>query len=59
MDGVSLMVFDKYDNSFDIYFILEMRCLMILLFKKLGDKVYLEIDVLFKYVENILNKDKD
>lgn len=27
--------------------------------KKLGDKVHLETDVLFKYVENILNKDKD
>lgn len=26
---------------------------------KLGDKVHLETDVLFKYVENILNKDKD
>ena len=27
--------------------------------QKLGDKVHLETDVLFKYVENILNKDKD
>lgn len=26
---------------------------------KIRDKVHLETDVLFKYVENILNKDKD
>ncbi|HDP4344981.1 TPA: riboflavin synthase, partial [Staphylococcus aureus] len=37
----------------------ETRRSTILSSKKLGDKVHLETDVLFKYVENILNKDKD
>lgn len=59
VDGVSLTVFDKHDNSFDIHLIPETRRSTILSSKKLGDKVHLETDVLFKYVENILNKDKD
>ena len=59
MDGVSLTVFEKRDNSFDIHLIPETRRSTILSSKKLGDKVHLETDVLFKYVENILNKDKD
>lgn len=59
VDGVSLTVFEKHDSSFDIHLIPETRRSTILSSKKLGDKVHLETDVLFKYVENILNKDKD
>ncbi|MQH60570.1 riboflavin synthase, partial [Escherichia coli] len=50
VDGVSLTVFDKHDNSFDIHLIPETRRSTILSSKKLGDKVHLETDVLFKYV---------
>ncbi len=58
MDGVSLTVFDKHDKELHSSYS-ETRRSTILSSKKLGDKVHLKTDVLFKYVENILNKDKD
>lgn len=59
VDGVSLTVFDKHANAFDIHLIPETRRSTILASKKIGDDVHLETDVLFKYVENILNKNND
>ncbi|MBE5662609.1 riboflavin synthase [Staphylococcus sp. SS35] len=59
VDGVSLTIFEKHENAFDIHLIPETRRSTILASKKIGDYVHLETDVLFKYVENILNKNKD
>ena len=56
VDGVSLTVFDLHSNSFDIHLIPETRRSTILSAKKIGDNVHLETDVLFKYVETILNR---
>lgn len=58
VDGVSLTVFDLHESSFDIHLIPETRRSTILSDKKIGDAVHLETDVLFKYMENILNHQK-
>lgn len=58
VDGVSLTVFDLHETTFDIHLIPETRKSTILSYKKVGDAVHLETDVLFKYVENIMNHQK-
>ncbi|EFS17826.1 riboflavin synthase [Staphylococcus capitis] len=58
VDGVSLTVFDLHETTFDIHLIPETRKSTILSDKKVGDAVHLETDVLFKYVENIMNHQK-
>ncbi|RQX45213.1 riboflavin synthase [Staphylococcus capitis] len=58
IDGVSLTVFDLHETTFDIHLIPETRKSTILSDKKVGDAVHLETDVLFKYVENIMNHQK-
>lgn len=58
VDGVSLTIFDLYQHSFDIHLIPETRRSTILSNKKMGDEVHLETDVLFKYVESIVGKNK-
>lgn len=58
VDGVSLTVFDLHETTFDIHLIPETRKSTILSDKKMGDAVHLETDVLFKYVENIMNHQK-
>lgn len=55
VDGTSLTIFDLHSDAFDIHLIPETRRSTILSSKKVGDNVHLESDVLFKYVENILN----
>ncbi|MBF2261440.1 riboflavin synthase [Staphylococcus capitis] len=58
VDGVSLTVFDLHETTFDIHLIPETRKSTILSDKKVSDAVHLETDVLFKYVENIMNHQK-
>lgn len=58
VDGVSLTIFDLHQHSFDIHLIPETRRSTILFNKKMGDEVHLETDVLFKYVESIVGKNK-
>lgn len=58
VDGVSLTVIDLHETTFDIHLIPETRKSTILSDKKVGDAVHLETDVLFKYVENIMNHQK-
>ena len=58
VDGVSLTIFDLHQHSFDIHLIPETRRSTILSNKKMGDEVHLETDVLFKYVESIVGKNK-
>lgn len=58
VDGTSLTIFDFHSDAFDIHLIPETRRSTILSSKKVGDNVHLESDVLFKYVENILNQNQ-
>lgn len=58
VDGVSLTIFDLHQHSFDIHLIPETRRSTILSNKKMDDEVHLETDVLFKYVESIVGKNK-
>ena len=58
VDGTSLTIFDLHSDAFDIHLIPETRRSTILSSKKVGDNVHLESDVLFKYVENILNQNQ-
>lgn len=58
VDGTSLTIFDLHSYAFDIHLIPETRRSTILSSKKVGDNVHLESDVLFKYVENILNQNQ-
>ena len=58
VDGVSLTIFELHQHSFDIHLIPETRRSTILSNKKMGDEVHLETDVLFKYVESIVGKNK-
>lgn len=58
VDGVSLTIFDLHQHSFDIHLIPETRRSTILSNKRMGDEVHLETDVLFKYVESIVGKNK-
>lgn len=58
VDGVSLTIFDLHQHSFDIHLIPETRRSTILSNKKMGDEVHLETDILFKYVESIVGKNK-
>lgn len=58
VDGVSLTIFDLHQHSFDIHLIPGTRRSTILSNKKMGDEVHLETDVLFKYVESIVGKNK-
>ena len=57
VDGVSLTVFDLHDYTFDIHLIPETRRSTILSSKKWATKCT-ESDVLFKYVENIMNQNQ-
>lgn len=57
VDGVSLTVFDLHDHTFDIHLIPETRRSTILSSKS-GRQSAFESDVLFKYVENIMNQNQ-
>ena len=58
VDGVSLTIFRLDDGQFDIHLIPETKRATILSSKKVGDKVHLEADMLFKYVQKALSKDE-
>ncbi|MDU9417991.1 riboflavin synthase [Staphylococcus lloydii] len=55
VDGVSLTIFQLNEQSFDIHLIPETRKSTILNDKRVGDAVHLETDMLFKYVNRIMN----
>ncbi|MCG7338395.1 riboflavin synthase [Staphylococcus sp. ACRSN] len=54
IDGVSLTIFKLKDSEFDIHLIPETRKSTILNDKRVGDPVHIETDMLFKYVERII-----
>ena len=57
VDGVSLTIFQLKQSEFDIHLIPETRKSTILNQKRVGDPVHLETDMLFKYVEKIIEND--
>ena len=58
IDGVSLTVNDVYPDSFTVNIIPLTAVSTSLTLKSPGDRVNLEFDVIGKYVENLMRKDK-
>jgi riboflavin synthase len=58
IDGVSLTINDVYSDAFIVNIIPHTAKSTSLTLKSPGDRVNLEFDVLGKYVESLLNKDK-
>ena len=54
VDGISLTVVDVHDESFTVSLIPETLARTTLGFKRAGDRVNLEVDVIAKYVERLL-----
>ena len=59
IDGISLTIAKNNDENFSVTMIPETFNKTIFYTKKIGDVVNVELDVLAKYVENILNKKND
>ncbi|GAB7092731.1 riboflavin synthase [Halorubrum luteum] len=55
LDGISLTVADKRDGAFDVAIIPTTYELTTLSEKEAGDPVHLEVDVIAKYVENMID----
>ncbi len=58
LDGISLTVAKKFKDSFSVAVIPFTLNNTNLKFRKVGDYINLEVDILAKYVENILKKNK-
>lgn len=56
MDGISLTLIDPRVDSFSVSIIPHTAKLTTLGFKKVGDKVNLEVDILGKYIAKFLNQ---
>lgn len=59
VDGISLTVVDVFKDSFSLVIIPHTAVLTTIGFKKAGDEVNIEVDILGKYVSKFLNKGKD
>ncbi len=59
VDGISLTVVDVYKNSFSVVIIPHTSKMTTIGFKGVGDTVNLEPDILAKYVERFLIKDRE
>ncbi|VTT87007.1 Riboflavin synthase eubacterial/eukaryotic [Halorubrum sp. DM2] len=57
LDGISLTVAEKRDGEFDVAVIPTTYDLTTLSAKSVGDSVHLEVDVIAKYVENMVGGD--
>jgi riboflavin synthase len=57
VDGISLTVVDVFKDAFSLVIIPHTASLTTIGFKKIGDTVNLEPDMLAKYVEKFLRKD--
>lgn len=56
VDGISLTVAELHEDSFVVSLIPETLARTTLGFKQVGDKVNLEVDIIAKHVERLLNK---
>lgn len=59
IDGTSLTIVDVDSNKFTVSLIPHTRGLTTLGFKRIGDKVNLEMDIISKYLEKLGNADKE
>jgi riboflavin synthase len=59
VDGISLTVVDVFRDGFSIVIIPHTSGMTTIGFKKTGEEVNLEVDILGKYVSKFLNKGKD
>jgi riboflavin synthase len=59
VDGISLTVVEVRENSFTVSLIPETLARTTLGFKQPGDPVNLEVDVIAKYVERLINHHDD
>jgi riboflavin synthase len=59
VDGISLTVVEAHDSSFTVSLIPETLARTTLGFKQPGDPVNLEVDVIAKYVERLINHHDD
>jgi riboflavin synthase len=59
IDGISLTAFDIRDSEFSISWIPETITNTILQYRKIGDEVNLEFDMLGKYIENFVSEKKN
>jgi len=59
IDGISLTVVDVFPDGFSIVIIPHTAGMTTIGFKKPGDKVNIEVDILGKYVSKFLNKGRD
>lgn len=57
VDGISLTVVDIFENSFTVVIIPHTAKLTTMGFKRPGDAVNIEVDILGKYVARFLNRD--
>ncbi|WP_128477403.1 riboflavin synthase [Halorussus pelagicus] len=55
VDGISLTVAERGENSFSVAIIPETRTITNLSAKSVGDSVHLEVDVIAKYAERLLD----
>jgi riboflavin synthase len=56
VDGISLTISSLLSSSFEIFVIPETFNNTIMQFKKVGDEVNIETDILAKYIEKFINK---
>jgi len=56
VDGISLTIVDLYSSSFTVVIIPHTAKMTTIGFKKVGDKVNLETDIIAKYVEKFVNQ---
>jgi len=56
VDGISLTIVELFSNSFTVVIIPHTANMTNLGFKKIGDKVNLESDIIAKYVEKFVNQ---
>lgn len=56
VDGISLTIVDVFLNSFTVVIIPHTANMTTMGFKKIGDKVNLESDIIAKYVEKFVNQ---
>ena len=59
VDGISLTVVDVLKDGFSLVIIPHTAALTTIGFKKAGDEVNIEVDILGKYVSKFINKGKD
>jgi riboflavin synthase len=59
LDGVSLTVGEAFDSRFSVYLIPHTLQVTALADRQPGDEVNVEVDILAKYMERLVNRESD